>query len=58
MNVKLYDLYMENLRDHPTKNSSLLHDEKFRPLKAKDSLIEVQVNPRSWIARKFFAIEK
>ena len=35
---------MENLRDHPTKHSSLSHDEKFCTLKAKVSLIEVQVN--------------
>ena len=42
--INLYNLYMENLWDHPTKNSSLSHDEKFRPLKAKVSLIEVQVN--------------
>ena len=42
--IKLYNLYMENLRDHPTKHSSLSHDEKFCTLKAKVSLIEVQVN--------------
>ena len=44
--IKLYNLYMENLRDHPTKHSSLSHDEKFYTLKAKVSLIEVQVNLR------------